>query len=102
MCCGVARIVADAPRSREGCTLFGRLVQMQPPRRLGSALKLALRTAIGLATVLSIINSRSSVFLAAWRVGVLLIVTRTLPPALMSMLMVSPPKSSSGVYQSGQ
>ena len=35
MLCGVVRIVAEAPCFKSQCTLFGRLVQMHPPRRLG-------------------------------------------------------------------
>src|SRR5207253_328304 len=45
--CGVALMVALSPRSSGGCTLFGRFVQMTPPRRLGSSLKFALRASIG-------------------------------------------------------
>src|SRR5688572_5227496 len=75
--CGVAMIVADAPLIRSGWTLFGRFVQMHPPRRLGSSLKLRLRTAMGSLTARSFMNSRSSVLRAASRLIVLLIVIRT-------------------------
>ena len=57
----MALIVAEAPCVRSGWTLLGRLVQMTPPRRLGSSLKFRLRRAMGLLTDLSSINSRSIV-----------------------------------------
>src|SRR3954471_3435489 len=58
---------------------------MHPPRRLGSSLKFLLRASIGAQTSRSVINRRSSVFLADARLTVLLIVTRTFEPLLNSM-----------------
>src|SRR5437773_11596975 len=58
---------------------------MHPPRRLGRSLKRLLRTSMGLVTALSIMNSRSMVLRADWRLMLLLIVTRTFPPGLMSL-----------------
>src|SRR4029079_19517926 len=82
--CGVATIVALAPLISSGCTLFGRLVQMHPPRRLGSSMKFALRVAMGLATALSWRNSRSRVLRAESRLMFLLTVTRIVCPGLSS------------------
>src|SRR5439155_9427735 len=87
MLCGVVWIVADAPCFRSQCTLFGRLVQMHPPRRLGSSSKFALRFSIGLAIDLSFMNSRSSVLRAESRLIFLLTVTRTVAPGLRSRAM---------------
>src|SRR6187200_29921 len=78
--CGVVLIVAEAPLLRLGWTLFGRLVQMHPPRRLGSSWKFALRSSMGPLTALSVRNSRSIVLRAASRVMFLLTVTRTVWP----------------------
>src|SRR5688500_11303751 len=99
MLCAVVLIVAAAPRSRLGCSLFGRFVQICPPRRLGSSLKFAARVSSGLRTVLSCMNSRSSVLRAAPRLMFLLTVTRTVWPGLRSVAMVASPgeKSSGGV-----
>src|SRR3954469_18962075 len=83
-------MVAAAPRARVGGTLFGRLVQTAPPRRLASGTKLRLRSSIGLLIALSFMNSRSSVLRADSRVVVLLMVTRTVLPGLRSMGMVVP------------
>src|SRR5437773_1586622 len=58
---------------------------MHPPRRLGRSLKRLLRTSMGLVTALSIMNSRSMVLRADWRLMLLLIVTRTFPPGLISL-----------------
>src|SRR5207249_12186035 len=82
-------MVAASPRWRGGCTLLGRLVQMHPPRRLGSSLKLALRVSIGLLIDLSLRNSRSSVFFAESRFTCLLMVTRTVWPGLRSMAILN-------------
>src|SRR3954449_10530211 len=96
-CCGVALIVAEVPLLRAGWSLLGRLVQIWPPRRLGISLKFLLRTAMGPATALSIMNSRSRVLRAVSRVMFLLIVTRTVPPGLTSMAMVMDLTKNRGV-----
>src|ERR1700748_3457660 len=83
MLCGVARIVAAAPRVRLGWSLFGRLVQIWPPRRLGNSMKLAARLSRGFLTDLSCMNSRSIVLRAEARLIVLLIVIRTVWPGFM-------------------
>src|SRR5687768_8537912 len=101
MCWGVALTVAEAPRSRLGWTLLGRLVQITPPRRLGISLKLRLRRSMGPVMALSCMKSRSIVLRAASRLIVFLMVTRTVLPGFacnaMSMLrwnLRSPPREA--------
>src|SRR5689334_10270335 len=97
MDCAVVLIVAEAPRFRSQWTLFGRLVQMQPPRRLGSSTKFALRFSMGWTTDLSCMNRRSSVLRAAARVICLLTVTRTVLPGFNSKAIGgSPAEKTSG------
>src|SRR5437763_691439 len=83
--------VAAAPRSTLAWTLFGRLVQIHPPRRLGSGMKLALRSSIGIATARSSMNRRRRVLRAPSRVTVFLIVTRSDCPGFASIGMIQSP-----------
>src|SRR3954470_4933180 len=92
--------LAAKPGISSGWTLLGRLVQIWPPRRLGSSLKFLLRAWIGPRTALSRMNSRSKVLRAASRLIVLLMVTRTVAPGLRSRAMGLSPKSKGGrVYR---
>src|SRR5688572_21557801 len=91
-------MVAVTPRSSLGKTLFGRLVQICPPRRLGSSLKLALRRSIGVRTALSCMNRRVKVLRAPSRLIDLLMVTRTVCPLFRSNAIGVSDKEG-GVYR---
>src|SRR3954451_14627631 len=95
--CAVTLTLAAAPGLSSGWTLLGRLVQICPPRRLGSSLKFLLRASIGPRTALSRMNRRSKVLRAASRLIVLLIVTRTVAPDLRSRAMSLSPKSKGSI-----
>src|SRR5688572_22337817 len=91
-------MVAVTPRSSLGKTLFGRLVQICPPRRFGSSLKLALRRSIGARTALPCMNRRVRVLRAPSRLIDLLMVTRTVCPLFNSDAMRVSDKEG-GVYR---